>query len=305
MTSRPARVAGPGPGESRGRVGNRRGVSYEILRMISSPDTLLPTARLTAARPEFPVPFPGARPAAPAAAPPAPAGEAGEPSAEVLFDPARDAAPARFAARHAVALVTFAPVLALLAAAVGLRVAADIPVGALTRDRVQLLGGPFYAGLYSTLGLLMWAATAAVCLFAASMLRGGGGGGGRARREPRNMFAGAAAVTLLLLADDMLLVHEIVFPRYLGVRDEVMLALLGSAALAFLFRYRRLIVERRCGYMAATMAFFAASLAFDAIVPDGAFGGQYLIEDGFKMLGIAAWSSFWIQRCATELRGRA
>lgn len=264
--------------------------------MISSPEKVLPTPRaLTAVR--TPVAAPSAASAVDVLAVADDATEGAAVAAAGVVDPPIVTSPRAGAVRYTTALVTFGPAIALIVMAVVLRLLADIPVGALTRDRVQLLGGPFYSGLYSTLGLLMWGATAAVCLFAVSML-------GPAQREQRNMFGFAAALTLLLLADDMLLIHEVVFPRYFGIRDEVMIGLLGATALAFLLRYRQRIFERRAAYLKATVVFFAASLAFDALVPDGAFSGHYLVEDGLKMLGIAAWSSFWMQRCAIEVRAR-
>ena len=65
---------------------------------------------------------------------------------------------------------TFGPALALLGLAVVLRVPVDVPIGALTRDRVHFLGGPFYTVADSTLGLLLWASTAAVCFFTAVVM---------------------------------------------------------------------------------------------------------------------------------------
>jgi hypothetical protein len=46
-----------------------------------------------------------------------------------------------------------------------------------------------------------------------------------------------------------------------------------------------------------TLICFAASIVSDAMPVTW---GQYLIEDGFKLLGIVGWLSFWAQRAAVE-----
>jgi hypothetical protein len=195
-----------------------------------------------------------------------------------------------------IAAWTFGPALALLGLAVVLRVTVGVPIGALTRDRVHFMGGPFYTGAYSTLGLLLWASTAAVCFFTvAVMTLQGAPRGGRHRQ----MFVGAATLSLLLLADDMLMLHELVVPRYLGLPADATIGALGVAGLLFTIRFRREILQRLPLLFIATIACFAGAVLFDLLPVAKA---QYLVEDGLKLLGIAGWLSFWTQRAALALR---
>jgi hypothetical protein len=102
-----------------------------------------------------------------------------------------------------------------------------------------------------------------------------------------------------LLLDDMLLLHEIVLPRNVGIPQKVVLSVLMVITVAFVVTFRRQILARRAGYMMAAAAFFALSIGLDMVpwIP-----ARYLFEDGAKMFGIAAWCSFWVQRCALELK---
>lgn len=186
---------------------------------------------------------------------------------------------------------TFGPVVLLLLLAVVLRVSLGIGVGDFTQDHAQLFDGPFYAGAYSSMGLVCWGVTAAICLLTALLLPPG-------RRESRRLFSCAAALSTLLLLDDMLLLHEIVLPRYFNILQPVVLAVLVVLTTAFLVVFRQQILAERAGFLIAAMSFFALSVGLDMLPHVAA---RYLLEDGAKMFGIAAWCSFWVQRSALEL----
>ena len=53
-------------------------------------------------------------------------------------------------------------------------------MGDLTRDPAAILDVPVYVGFLSQIGILLWAATAAICLFSAAVLW---------RREPVDSIA--------------------------------------------------------------------------------------------------------------------
>ncbi len=44
-----------------------------------------------------------------------------------------------------------------------------IPIAYLTRDSAAAAEAPFYAGIYSNIGILFWCSAAAICLFSAGI----------------------------------------------------------------------------------------------------------------------------------------
>ncbi|HEV2295889.1 MAG TPA: hypothetical protein VGR35_18730 [Tepidisphaeraceae bacterium] len=188
---------------------------------------------------------------------------------------------------------TFVPPLGLLVLAMILRVTADIEVGTLTRDRQMFAGAKFYAGAYSTLGLLLWASTATICLFTAALVAGRSG-------RLALMFASGALLSVLLLVDDMLMLHEVVFPYYLGISEYFVVGAQGVAGLLFVLIFRRELLAGPLLLFVMTGGCFAASLISDEMPPGRA---HFLIEDGLKLLGICGWLGFWLQRGAIELSG--
>lgn len=140
-------------------------------------------------------------------------------------------------------------------------------------------------GSVSNLGVLLWAAAAAISLFAAAMLRISGG-----RRERRALLLHAGLLTLWLTLDDLFMFHERLAPDELGIPQR--LVFLGYAAwfAAVLLRFRALLLQTR-GLLLPALAFFAVSAVLDQFAPAAWFEWRYLmlVEDGAKFLGIVSW----------------
>jgi hypothetical protein len=108
------------------------------------------------------------------------------------------------------------------------------------------------------------------------------------------------------MADDFFMIHEVA-ERRLRMPDKWIF--LGYAALicASLWRFRRVVPATRYGYLLVAIGFFALSVFFDAVLDgkeDTVYlrkqGEKYLLEDGFKLLGIASWL-FYFGVCSYEM----
>lgn len=158
----------------------------------------------------------------------------------------------------------------------------DVPPEYMLRDAAAVTDTPAYIGIVSNLGLLLWAATAGICLFAAA-----------SQPHVRRFWLYAGLLTMALLADDWLLLHENGFPVYLGIPEKLVYALYGLATLGYVVRFRRLLL--RAEYLVLLVAFgwFAASVGADAFL-DGVVWvpGFFLWEDGAKLFGIVTWLVF-------------
>lgn len=197
---------------------------------------------------------------------------------------------------------TFIPALVLLALA---QVAAFHYGGSVTiwtRDPSATSHAHPLTGFISHIGNLIWCAAAAICAFAAWGLV-------RLQRPQEARFpASAAALSALLLFDDLFQFHETLAKQYLGISEIVVYAILLLAAGAHLWFFRRRIFQGHWRLLAAALGLLGASLLLDVGLDRYLwYGGDlvYLLEDGLKLLGIAAWCSFHALRAMEALTARS
>lgn len=139
-------------------------------------------------------------------------------------------------------------------------------------------------GFISNLGIMLWSATAAVCLFAAGIFE-------RAKAHTLMWFALSAGLLNGLLAlDDAFLLHENVLP-YFGIPQNLVLASYVVLALAYAAASWRIILASDYIILLVAGAAVALSLlvdtVFSSLVPSLVY-----IEDSAKFFGIFSWASF-------------
>jgi hypothetical protein len=188
-------------------------------------------------------------------------------------------------------LVTFVPPSIVLAgvAIVGFALGKDI--GRFLRDPMATAGLHPLTGFVSNLGVLLWAASGAVCLFAGMVVRRTNSG------DAAGFLISAASLSLYLCLDDLFLVHESLVPTYLGISETYFYVALAIATLTYLVRYWRMILSTNYLILLVALAFLGASAAIDEIFEPymRAIGqGRIFLEDGSKWLGIAAWCSYHV-----------
>jgi hypothetical protein len=168
------------------------------------------------------------------------------------------------------------------------------PAAFLVRDPSQVAKYPFYIGLISHLGVLLWCAGAAICLFSAGLAR---------ERVMRRFLLASGLVTAVLGLDDLLTLHESAFPDYLGVPEHAVLAAEGLIVAAFLLGFVRVIVRTDFLLLGLAFAFFAGS----ELVDQGAFnqGLNYLLDDGLKLFGIVSWLLYLVRTSAQAVGRQA
>ncbi len=193
-------------------------------------------------------------------------------------------------------ILLYAPVVTLLLVVVALRVGYAVPMANLTRDPAQVLGVSPFAGAVSNIGILLWCASTAICLFAALLARRH-----CARRTPIFLLA-AGTVTLVLLLDDLFLLHDIVLPNGFGISEEAVYTAYAAMIGAFITLFHRDIRASDYPLLGLALLFFAVSLGFDVlqqwVTPPGAF----LLEDGSKLMGIVSWAGYLIRTAGASLR---
>jgi hypothetical protein len=166
----------------------------------------------------------------------------------------------------------------------------DIAVASFTRDPLAIVDAPPYLGFLSNLGIILWSAAAAVCLFAFSLLSRRGASG-----DIRAFVLLGGLISLLLLLDDLYMLHEYFYPR-LGIFEKLAFAGYGVLVLVYLIGFRRKIGDTRFVYLFCALGFFALSLIIDRL-PETMLPMHHLFEDGSKFLGIVCWLSYQASVC--------
>jgi len=141
-------------------------------------------------------------------------------------------------------------------------------------------------GFISNLGIMIWTAAAAVCLFAAAVFA-------QANARALMWFALSAGLLNGLLAlDDAFLLHEDVLPRF-GVPQNLVLATYIALGLAYAAASWRIILAADYVILFVAGAAIVVSLLID-IVFSSHLPNHIYIEDSAKFFGIFSWASFHI-----------
>jgi hypothetical protein len=192
-----------------------------------------------------------------------------------------------------VLFLAYLPIL-LLFTTLGLvsRASGDITLSYFTRDVVALGDLPFFAGLISQIGGMLWSAALGICLFTLIFLNGQ-----RRNIAAKKFLLGAVILTTILLMDDIFLVHEDIGPDYLHVGEKTIVIAYFLITIYFLFTNRNEILTSDYLILGVALAMFGMSIFLDAADLDDydrysfIFTEQFQIflEDGFKFVGIATW----------------
>jgi hypothetical protein len=194
--------------------------------------------------------------------------------------------------------LTLLPVLLLLA---GLWFQPYVPLGELMRDSLLVAEASedcchLYYGAVSNVGVLIWAGTAAILFFSVLVVRGLGA---HKHRRLIVQFLLAGFLTTLLCVDDFFLIHDIVLPK-LGFTEMQAYAVYALIALVYVWIARSEILAARWPMFLISVMCLALSVKIDVFMSvDSDF--RLLVEDGAKLLGIAAWFSFHAEAAACTL----
>ena len=158
----------------------------------------------------------------------------------------------------------------------------DINLSLVVRDLAQTCGYPIGVGMISNIGILLWAATASICLFTTFSES--------INRESSRLLLLGGVFSGLLCIDDFFLLHD----RYIGP-DFLNLTYL-TISIFLLIRFRKILKKIGFFNLVISILFLGLSVFIDGVIQQ-IFNQSYeltqLIEEGFKFLGIVCWLNFW------------
>jgi hypothetical protein len=176
-----------------------------------------------------------------------------------------------------------------------------------------------YVGLYSNIGYLLWAASAAICLALVSLPAGSGGDRAKAAwSAPRRVLLCGALASLLLLFDDMWMVHDRLMQHFIGIKQPISSLLVFGALALVMLAFWRSILATNYLILGVSLVLLGGSLALDLThdevtqwMPGLLTGAVWLdeswifLEDAVKLVGIAVWLGyFWTVGRAYALQAR-
>ena len=166
--------------------------------------------------------------------------------------------------------------------------ALDVSVSSLTRDVVATQRLPWYLGIFSWLGVLIWFGGSSIAL-AASF---------RASPPHRGFLRVFGVFGMILAMDDGFSLHEYTIPQLLGDNAELAIYLLyGAVAVWVGVTWFRVLAP-----VARDLA-VAAAICLGASVLGDVVGAPSFAEDALKFIGVAAWAGVAVAQAAHALPG--
>ena len=166
-----------------------------------------------------------------------------------------------------------------------------IPVSDLTRDITSILKVPPYIGFFSQIGICIWIATGAICLFTGSIIS--------SEHIQKSPLFLSGLFTLLLGFDDMFQLHEQTFPYLFGISEIVVFGIYGLLVLLFLVKYHLVLLKTDYVLLALAFFFLGLSVISDIFPIPGLDPSLY--ENAFKMIGIVSWFFYFYSVAVTSI----
>ena len=161
-----------------------------------------------------------------------------------------------------------------------------------------------YTGLVSTIGTLIFAATASTCFFTAYIV------GIEQKSIKWQMFLHFSGLfILLLLADDLWQIHENIPVMLFGnlaqgaiqnIGEAVVFGFYGLLFFLYSFKFKTIILQTRLIPLLIAILFFAASTIIDIFFTN--VNGHFVLEEGFKLLGIVSFSMYYFEVCEKQIK---
>lgn len=178
------------------------------------------------------------------------------------------------------------------------RIVLDVPVSDMTRDVNAIAGIHPLAGILSSMGILLWWASASIYLFSSYLLRNVSGPFGH------GFMLHSGLLSVYLGLDDLFQFHEHLAPQYLRLPEWGVYVILAIVTSVYLWHHRHALMRRDALLLMSSLSLLASSVALDAV-----FGRwlwrlrdwTFFVEDGAKWLGICFWVAFCVVRCASAL----
>jgi hypothetical protein len=161
-----------------------------------------------------------------------------------------------------------------------------VPPASLTRDPVSVFRTGPHIGLLSTLGVMLWAASTAVCLLGGIVLRRDA-----AQQRARRFLFASGLLSLGLMLDDSFLVHEALAPKFLRIPEPIIFLGYLVVVVGYLAYFVRQLLRTDYVLFILALAFLGASALIDQSLPVS--DTVAFVEDILKFTGLLFWLAYF------------
>ncbi|NJL52081.1 MAG: hypothetical protein HC930_07430 [Hydrococcus sp. SU_1_0] len=160
-------------------------------------------------------------------------------------------------------------------------------------------------GIVSYFGLLLLCCAASICFFSSYLIDANN----KQDQKWKLFFRYSGYFVLLLLIDDTFQIHEnfstllfgvdanisVVNKKLQNILEITVFTLYGSLFFFYGFYFRKLIYRTENLVLILAFVFFFISLIVDVLPKN--MKGHYILEEGFKLLGIASLMTYYVKAC--------
>ncbi len=155
---------------------------------------------------------------------------------------------------------------------------------------------PFYAGIISTIGIILWCSTASICFFSAAVDKKDDH-----TRKWKSFLFMSGFFTSMLLCDDLFQMHKILYPKLFYLSTILVYGAYGLFALWYLIHFRKQILETEFLLLVFSIAFFVFAVIADTFPLLSR--GNTAFSDAFKFFGIVSWFVYFVRTCSKKVQG--
>lgn len=178
--------------------------------------------------------------------------------------------------------------LIILGILLGIHFFMNVPIEFLTNDVAVIGELPIYAGILSQLGIFLWSATVAICVYSLQFI---------SNLEQRKFIKTSVFITLFLSLDDAFMFHESLFPS-LGIHQKIVFLGYGLLMSLYLLRFYKLILTTDFILFVFALGWFGISMLIDNFIHNVSPYITKLAEDGTKFIGIITWLLYFARTCS-------
>ncbi|MEO5569661.1 MAG: hypothetical protein ABIT08_11630 [Bacteroidia bacterium] len=194
-----------------------------------------------------------------------------------------------------VLIIVFAAALVVLSIVVMIGLQYNVQLNHFTKDPVQIMGAPFYLGLFSNIGILLWCGTVVVCFYSRLFIPKT-----EVNKPVRIFLFFSGLITTLLMLDDLFLFHEELFPKYIGIPEKGVFVIYSNIILLYALLFRESIFKSEYIILGMAFLFIGGSTFVKRIpmpIPEDTF-----LEDAVKLLGVICWFTYFSRLSFRELK---
>jgi hypothetical protein len=168
------------------------------------------------------------------------------------------------------------------------------PIWRLAKDPAQVVGYEPYIGMLSNWAVLLWFASAVICLFTEILLRKGG-----AALRPRLFMLASGTLSLTLALDDFFLLHDVILPEALNMRESSFYLMYFVITILYILFFLREIQRKEYILFCISFLLLFYSRGFPFLLP---FLREYKTAgDMLKYFGIVFWLAFFYRSAVNEV----